>query len=287
MIEFENVLQECLLALEDGDVSVQECLARYPNYAFALEPVLLTSLDLERGREAQPSAAFKARVRAKLTQEMRAHPRRAVRSNFLWTRLTTSFAALVLIALVAGTGYAQSAMPGEPFYSWKRMSENVWRAVSPDPIGVDLLLAERRADELIAVGNHSEQYTQTLNDYLAVVSRLELEAGSSEERVRSVLDSQVEELNNAGISLPELDQDVLPDLELPTIIPVPTQTLLPLPEAPVVNATLPLSVVTSTPVPVQEQETSPKQPTDAPKIVVTLPVDTNILPTIQIPSLLP
>ena len=61
MTEFEKVLQECLLDLESGASDVGECLGRYPEHALDIEPVLLTSLDLERGREARPSAAFKAR----------------------------------------------------------------------------------------------------------------------------------------------------------------------------------------------------------------------------------
>src|SRR5215216_7783576 len=119
MTEFEMVLQDCLLALEHGESNVGECLSRYPKFALQLEPILLTSLDLERGREARPSAAFKARVRAKLTREMQAHPRRSIRFNFMFMRMATNIAVILLALLGAGTAYAQSAMPGNPFYPWK------------------------------------------------------------------------------------------------------------------------------------------------------------------------
>src|SRR5689334_22017102 len=166
MTEFEKVLQECLLALESGDSTVTECLSRYPNHAFQLEPILLTSLDLERGRGVQPSAAFKARVRARLTQEMRAHPRKSVRWDFIVPRLATSFAVILLALLIAGTAYAQRAVPGSAFYRWKLASENTWRLLSPDPVGTDLEIADRRADELIAVGNNSAYRDQVLKAYV-------------------------------------------------------------------------------------------------------------------------
>lgn len=278
MTEFEKVLQECLLALEHGDSNVDECLSRYPNYALQLEPVLLTSLDLEYGREARPSAAFKARVRAKLTREMQAHPRKSIRFNFMFIRMATNFAVLLLALLIAGTAYAQSTLPGNPFYAWKLASENVWRIVSPDPIGTDLAIAGRRAEELIAIGNNSVQRTQILEAYLEVVSRLRLEMNADNEaRIQSVLDTQIEELNKSGVIVPQLDQNqnVLPGLEQPAPIPTETPLVTPIvtPQLPQVNPTLPIPTVDS----VLTQDAPQENLTDLPKIV----------PTVQVPSLIP
>jgi hypothetical protein len=282
MTEFEKVLQECLLDLEQGDTNVEECLSRHPKYALQLEPVLLTSLDLELGREARPSPAFKARVRAKLTQEMLAHPRRAIRLGFMLRRLATSFAMIVLALVVAGTVYAQGALPGQPFYSWKLASENIWRAVSPDPVGTDLAIAERRADELIAVGDNPAQRAQILEAYLAVLTRLELETNAANEaRIHLVLDSQLEELNQSGVSLPGVEQNIVPPLEEPIVIPTATPFVLP--EIPQGNPTLPISAATSLPV----HESTQSSSTDSPKIIPTLPVKTDSVPTIQVPSLIP
>jgi hypothetical protein len=46
---------------------------------------------------------------------------------------------------------AQSALPGDPLYGWKRTSEQVWRSLSPDQIGADLTIVHRRTDELLTV----------------------------------------------------------------------------------------------------------------------------------------
>jgi len=313
MTEFEKVLQECLLDLESGDSNVDECLSRYPGHAPALEPILLTSLDLVRGQEARPSAEFKARVRTRLIQEMQAHPRKSIRFQFLFTRLATSFAVILAALFAAGTVYAQGALPGQLFYPWKLTSENAWRAISPDPVGTDLAIADRRANELIVIGNHAALHLQTLNAYEEVTARLKLEMNSENEaRIRKVLNTQIEELNQSGVSTPPLEKNILPTLEFPT--PIPTTTAIPsatpstLLEIPLVNPTLsipqlnpPLAVSTPTSAPVLEPSQS--NPTEPSKIIPTLPVgpietkiisplpikpvETKIIPTIQIPPLLP
>jgi hypothetical protein len=240
MNEFETILQESLLALELGDSTLDECLSRHPRYASQLEPILLTTLDLDRGREARPSAAFKTRVRAKVTQEIRAHPRRSMRFDFMFMRMAMSFVVIALALLVTGTAYAQSALPGQTFYDWKLASENIWRAVSPDPVGTDLAIAGRRANELIAIGNNPEQRTQILEAYREVMTRLELEMDAGNEaRIRSALEAQMEELNNIGITLPPPEQTPLPTPtpENPTETPQPTSII------PEVNPTLPLPTI--------------------------------------------
>jgi hypothetical protein len=265
MNEFEKILQECLLALERGDSNVDECLRRYPGYASQLRPVLLTSLDLDRGREARPSAAFKTRVRSKLKQEMQVHPRKRARFNFMFMRLATSFATILLALFAAGTAYAQNALPGETFYGWKLASENLWRAVSPDPVETDLALAGRRAAELIAIGNDSEQSAWVLEAYLEVTNRLQLEMDAGNEaRIRSILNSQIDELVGAGILLQQPDQNSVPAWD--ELTPVPTQMPLQTPAIPVVKPTLPVS--TSIPV----EETIEIIPTGLPKLVPTIEV---------------
>ena len=228
MTEFEQVLQDCLFDLERGASSVDECLARYPKYARQLEPVLLTGAYLSHGSEARISDAFRARVRARLIQQMHAHPRRRARSGFLFMRLATSLAAIMLALLVSGTVYAQSALPGDALYTWKLASENAWRAVSPDPIGTDLAIVERRLEELMVVRDDPGLYAQALNAYRDVVARLTSEINSGNQaRILGVLDTQREKLEQAGIFLqpPQPEQEIVP----PFIAPTPTSATTPMP----------------------------------------------------------
>jgi hypothetical protein len=171
--------------------------------------------------------------------------------------MAASFAVIALALLVVGTAYAQSALPGSALYGWKLVSENAWRLVSPDPVGTDLAVAARRADELIAVGSDPALRAQALQAYLEVVTRLTSEVNAANEaRIREVLDCQVEKLNQSDIILPQLDQNILPESGEPTAIPQ-------------MNPTLPIPTIIP--------ETLPVSPTGLPRIV----------PTIEIPPPIP
>lgn len=288
MTEFENILEQCLVDLELGVSNVEECLSRYPGHAPQLRPVLLTHTSLASLGEARPSPAFKARVRAKLTQQMQAHPRKSAPFNFALMRLATNFAVILLVLLGIGTAYAQNTLPGDTFYEWKLASENAWRTVSSDPVRTDLAIANRRIDELIAVGDNPQLYSQTLDAYLEVAARLKSEmTAQNEALIIQTLDSQVEALKESGVPLPQIiDEYLLPTLNetLPTLVN-PVMTLLPATEAPQINETLPTSTP-STPevIPPILTKLPPVNPTDVPKIIPTVQVPPNIVPTIQIPS---
>ena len=287
MTEFENILEQCLIDLEGGVSNVDECLGRHPGHALQLKPVLLTHTSLERVGEMQPSAAFKARVRARLTQQMLAHPRRrSSRFNFAFMRLAGNFAIVLMIFLMAGTAYAQSALPGNTFYEWKLISENAWRAVSADPIRTDLAIAERRMNELIAVSNDPALQPRALEAYLEVTARLKSEATvENEALILQTLDSQLEELEESGIPVPQIiDEDILPQLEETLPAPVaPVATLLPLTEIPQVNPASQAPAVT-TPI---SSKIPQINPTPLPNIVPTVQALPNIIPTIQLPDIIP
>ncbi|MCI0609595.1 MAG: hypothetical protein L0Z71_11110 [Anaerolineae bacterium] len=290
MTEFEKILEQCLLDLELGVSNVDECLSRHPGHALQLRPVLLTHASLERLGEARPSAAFKARVRARLTQQMQAHPRKSSRFNFAFMRLATNFAVILLVLLGAGIAYAQNALPGDTFYAWKLVSENAWRAVSSDPVGTDLAIADRRMNELIAVSNDPVLYSQALEAYLEVASRLKSEMNAENEAlILQTLDSQIEELNESGIPVPQfIDEEVLPQVDeiLPNLVD-PITTLIPVTDTPLVNPTLPASTPSAPEViPPLLTELPPVVPTDLPEIIPTIQVPPS-LPTIKVPTLLP
>ena len=286
MTEFEKILEQCLLDLEMGIANVDECISRHPGHALQLRPVLLTHTSLESFGEARPSAAFKARVRAKLTQQMQAHPRKSRQFNFAFMRLTTNFAVIGLMLLLAGTAYAQSALPGDVFHTWKLVSENTWRSFSSDPVGTDLAIADRRMDELIAVRKDPALRTQALEAYLEVAARLKSEMNvENEALILQTLDSQIEELKESGIPVPQIiNEDVLPQIDevLPTLVD-PIMTLLPVTEVPEVNPTS-LAPAETTPIAPEIPQTNP---TTLPDVVPTIQVPPNVIPTIQVPDIVP
>jgi len=285
MTEFEYVLQNCLRELEQGAWSVEDCLQRHPNHAAQLEPVLLTSAYLARGSAARLSPAFKGRVRNRLIREMYAHPRKRTRPAFLFMRLATSLAVIALAFLAAGTGYAQRALPGEAFYGWKLASESAWRAVTPDPVGTDLAIAQRRVTELIAVQDSPALSLEVLGAYLEVTDRLKSEATVEEKAlILAVLDAQFEALNQAGIVPIEPEQTLVPPVDLSTAPPATT----PVVETPRAQPTQTLPDSTDAPQLMPTVEVSPEiVPTlaEPPQVIPTLPDPPLVVPTIDLPSL--
>jgi len=280
MTEFEQALEDCLQDLEGGASNVDECLRRYPEHAAQLGSLLHTAARLMRGRAVQPSAAFTARVRAQVTQQMRTRARRRPAFNIPIARLAMGVAVLLLALLVTATAYAQDALPGEAFYGWKLASEKTWRAVSPDPVGTDLAILERRVDELVTLGDDSARRSEALEGYMEVTVRLKSEMDvENEARILPVLDSHAEELIDSGILLPLLVTETPPpsngSTPTPTPTPVPTSTPTSMPSAtPSLNAN-----------PTDSPGLPQIIPTDVPGIIRTVLPD--VIPTIDLPSSIP
>ncbi|MEW5938263.1 MAG: hypothetical protein AB1750_01260 [Chloroflexota bacterium] len=264
MNDFDRILDDCLARMSAGASTLEDCLTRHPDHAAQLRPLLQTASRLERAGAARPSPAFKARARARLTLHMQAHPRRKTRtSSFL--RVAFSAAVFLLAFLVAGSAAAQAALPGDPLYGWKLTGEQVWRATASDPLVVDLALASRRADEMLAVSGDPAAYSIALEEYQKALARLTSEADAeAQERIRSALSAQQEAFAEAGIAVPELDtylgsqtpvEDVapVPSSIPPTVIPTFAPTGVPTPTPtiiiPTVIPTLPVPTVEVPPLP--------------------------------------
>lgn len=127
-------------------------------------------------------------------------------SPVFW-RLTITLVSMLLAFIVSGTVFAQSALPGDIFYDWKLGSENAWRIVSPDRLGTDLTLSNRRVNEVVALSGDEVRHTRALEDYQRLLIRFK--DAKDQERVLLVLQSQWEFLDKAGVSIPELNNYLL------------------------------------------------------------------------------
>jgi hypothetical protein len=205
-LDLDSILDDCLARLAQGE-TLSTCLARYPGQAAELEPLLQAATRLQTGTLPAPSARFRAQARTQLYAHMQAHPRqgRGPLPRFSpGLRLASALATLLLAFTLTGTALAQSALPGEGLYSWKLASEQVWRAVSLDPVSVELALAGRRVDEALAVSSDADAQAIALHGYQSLVSDLEAHQDPDiQNRVRAGLKTQSERLKSAGIPLPE------------------------------------------------------------------------------------
>ncbi|RPI09111.1 MAG: hypothetical protein EHM65_09530 [Acidobacteriales bacterium] len=186
--------------------SVDQCLARYPEQAAQLRPLLVSAERLSRGRAVTPSTAFKAATRARLIARAEAsRPRTSFVLRPAW-QFAMAIALLALVMLASTTAVAQDSLPGEPLYGWKLNSEHVWRSVATDRVSVDLTLADRRATELTRVARSGPLEQEARNEYHEVLSRLEAEIDSENgAKIDQALLAHQKKLSQAGLRDEKLD----------------------------------------------------------------------------------
>jgi len=200
--ELETILDICLNQIEDGESTIDECLALYHEQAPQLEPLLKAATKLARAREIIPSPTYKARARAQLSIYMQQNPQRKRVSPIFW-RVAIGVVTMLLVFLLTGTSFAQSALPGDQLYDWKLTSEDLWRMTSSDQLGVDITLSNRRVNEIVVVsGNHTRQ-DQALKNYEKLLVKFNATENQKDRaRILPVLQAQHEALIKAGISIP-------------------------------------------------------------------------------------
>ncbi len=211
MSDFDFVLDDCLARIASGTSSVDECLARHPEHAAQLRPLLQAAVRFDGAQDVKPSPIFRARARGQLTNYMKAHPRRRTRMGFPAWRMAVSWAVLIIALFATETAFAQGALPGQTLYPWKLYSEEIWRSVAPNPVAVDLVLADRRVAEMTAVAGNPAEESQAQSGYLEVLGRLKSESGTQNQAlILQTLQSHQKKLSGAGISIPGLDQYLSP-----------------------------------------------------------------------------
>jgi hypothetical protein len=155
----ENILDECLERLRHGE-SLEQCLARYPERAAELEPLLRVAMASRKAASAvEPRAEFKARTRYDIQsqlqdKERKTEPKKAGPVGWL-PRWAVVVASVVLIFLLAGTSTvaaSSSSMPDDTLYPVKLAAERVRLGLSRGNISkarVNVRLADRRIKEIV------------------------------------------------------------------------------------------------------------------------------------------
>ena len=203
--ELETILDTCLYQIEEGESSVDECLARYPEHAAQLKPLLLAATKLARAREVMPDPGYRMRARSQLNVYMQQNPQRKRVSPVLW-RFSIAFVTMVTLFLASGTAFAQQALPGDTLYNWKLTSEHVWRLTSNDDLGVDIVLSQRRMNELLVVSGNEARRAWAIQSYEKLLVKFRnAEDADARARILPVLRAQHEALLEAGVVVPELE----------------------------------------------------------------------------------
>jgi hypothetical protein len=141
--DLDRVLAQCLDTLQDGEDTLEGCLARYPSLAGELAPLLRTTAALRALPPIQPSPTFRAVAKTRLlnllasrrserTATASAAPAHLWKSwlRHSWTRHAWAWrlASLLLVVSLLGTGTvlaAAESMPDNPLYPVKLATESV------------------------------------------------------------------------------------------------------------------------------------------------------------------
>ncbi len=222
------ILDECLNDIRAGRATLAECLAKYPDQAEELAPLLELGSALTQVSDVLPSPAFQQATRARLLQlpqqpVQRERPRPFFTLFAMPPMRIAAAALVVLIALVGFTSGAVAAssdsLPGSILYPVKRAAEQVQLVLATDPASqanVHLQIANDRLDETVALSESGQDQLaqQTLDEYNTELGRtLEIIAVQSNRNPASIenlaqgLIKQQEKLR--GIKNPRAEQEIL------------------------------------------------------------------------------
>ena len=229
-VSVEETLDRCLTQLEEGQATIEDCLAAAPALADELRPLLEAAL-LARAERPHfaPRAAFAQTSEARVLNRLglrRSDPAAARGPERRpWLALVPRRLAPVLLtaALVAALGLgglgvvrvSAAALPGDQLYSLKRGIEEAQLVLTFDPESeVRLLgsLADERLQEIevLTESNRLEDLEAALRGYTAAVGRLaraSLDLGASgPEEVVGKLTRHIAVLEEVQSRVPEAAQ---------------------------------------------------------------------------------
>ena len=125
-----DILEICLQEIENG-ADMETVIARYPNLASELRPILETSIKARNMSNVEPSPEAIRRGRARVMQraaemrESRVAPRKRVIPAFQRLALSFTLAAFLLLSSTGLLSASASALPGENLYPVKRTWEGL------------------------------------------------------------------------------------------------------------------------------------------------------------------
>ncbi len=286
--QLEVKLIECLDALAQGE-SIERILARYPQDAAQLRPLLETANGLPALR-LEPSEAAKMQSRQKFMAQADLLRRTTARKTLgFLPRFATGFIAAALVAAVLSTGAVAasgSALPGDPLYGLKRTVEDVRLQTAASPTQRQVLQHEfeqRRVDEaneLLNAGRESEvEFTGTIEVMQPnawIVSSLVVQLDANTQIFGTPQINRVAEVRGAtspqglratSISIESAGESELTPTPEATETPQPTETPEPTETTAPATPTTPQPTKTSRPPTATPRPTATVQPTSTPQPV--------------------
>ena len=215
-MDFTDVLADCIEAIEQGESTIEACLAQYPEHADSLQELFPVMAMFRSAPAIEPAPTFRLHARQRLLSQLKPLPNENVTffdylrhrwqrigSFYLIRRLNMTWILLIVtaVSLVAGGGvvYASdSAVPGDALYALDLSLEELrlnLASTSEAKAALQLSFAEERlqeAQELIDRGD-TDRYQEALGGYGVTMSAVAQTIGKTEGAERESVAHLLEE----------------------------------------------------------------------------------------------
>jgi hypothetical protein len=248
--EFENILNECLDRLMAGE-TIESCLARYPQHAAELEPLLKTALETRTAASVSPAPEFRQRAGIEFQKAIAEMPAKAPKQPFRWQLRWVLPVVAFLVVFASGVGTVISAtnsLPGSPLYGLKLTVERVQLAFTFSSEGKAELYSrfvDYRVEEIAKMaeeGNYDQvkQATEQMNGQLLAMADLNIGGvNASDEKAIFGMQSAEESLHVPAATTPAPTTTTPAETVTPTIT-----TASPATDEPPVAVTQPAPTIT-------------------------------------------
>jgi len=158
----EDILNECLEAIARGETE-ESCLARYPEQASEIRPLLQVIIASQGARQISPRPEYRARARYEYRCAVAEVCAKSTQRGFRWRwRWSTAVPLVIAVIAVAGGGIvaaSTNALPGQPLYGIKLATEEAQIRLTPtdkNKAKAYALIAERRLTEIIVLAERGD-----------------------------------------------------------------------------------------------------------------------------------
>ena len=183
--QLEEAFGHCLDLLLEGH-SIQQCLARYPQYSSVLGPLLQITVALQRTFELKARPEFKEATRQRLSSQVAKRKPRGFLAwlpSLKWTYPKTVALAAVVVVVIVGASAIKASSDSKPddlLYPVKEFTEDVQMVMATsnsEEAELHLELADRRTHEMVAMVQEGDldkanSLAQEVSDHLERVSEL-------------------------------------------------------------------------------------------------------------------
>lgn len=180
--KIEKIIDNCIKLISENNLSIEQCLKRYPKFKEELKPLLESFIKVKEFEKINPPAIFEDEVKIRFINIVKAKqsqilpkkgmiPRFVTKFSGLWAMPTLAKISIFVILFLFISGFTSilsaNTLPGDFLYPVKIASEKVIIFFTPNnkKVNLHIIFAKRRLDEIekMAEKGRIGEITKTLN----------------------------------------------------------------------------------------------------------------------------